>query len=154
MKNGCLCYNDSSSIAPMPFPRNACRTKTSFQKAWVTRAFDDQLPIPLLIRDPRVAGVDTPSITLAYVLWEVSRRPDIQQRLHAELDGAMPNSRAIPDISILHKLPFLTAVVKEGLSLYFPPYALSLTNFDSPTSLRCCAQPFGTCRTSIYQHDK
>lgn len=59
--------------------------------------------------------MDTTSITLAYVLWEVSRRPDIQQRLHAELDLVMPNSRTIPDISTLYKLPFLTAVVKEGL---------------------------------------
>ena len=29
----------------------------------------------------------------------------------------MPNSRTIPDISTLHKLPFLTAVIKEGLPL-------------------------------------
>ena len=64
--------------------------------------------------------MDTTSITLAYALWEVSRRPDIQRRLHTELDRAMPNSRTIPDVSILHKLPFLTAVVKEGLSLYTP----------------------------------
>ena len=33
----------------------------------------------------------------------------------------MPNSRAIPDISILYKLPYLTAVVKEGLVLCPPP---------------------------------
>ena len=62
--------------------------------------------------------MDTTSVTLAYTLWEVSRRSDVQQHLHAELDQAMPNSRAIPDISILHKLPYLTAVVKEGSSLY------------------------------------
>lgn len=65
--------------------------------------------------------MDTTSITLAYALWEVSRRPDIQQRLHAELDQAMPNSRSIPDISALHKLPFLTAVVKEGSSFWLHP---------------------------------
>jgi len=65
--------------------------------------------------------VDTTSVTLAYTLWEVSRRPDIQQRLHAELDQAMPNSRAIPDISNLYKLPYLTAVIKEGSPLYLFP---------------------------------
>ena len=75
----------------------------------------------ILTRGPRVAGVDTTSITLAYALWEVSRRPDIQQHLYTELDQAMPNSRAIPDISTLYKLPYLTAIVKEGLSLYPPP---------------------------------
>jgi len=33
---------------------------------------------------------------------------------------AMPNSRVTPDISILHKLPFLTAVVEGGLPLFLP----------------------------------
>ena len=65
--------------------------------------------------------MDTTSITLAYALWEVSRRPDIQRRLHTELDRAMPNSRAIPDVSILAKRPFLTAVVKEGPPFYVLP---------------------------------
>ena len=76
--------------------------------------FGSSFRAPVLTSVPRVAGVDTTSVTLAYALWEVSRRPDIQQRLHAELDQAMPNSRAIPDIAILYKMPFLTAVVKEG----------------------------------------
>ena len=105
----------------MPLPENVCQIKTSFQRAWVIRTFENWLPTHTLIYGPRVAGVDTTSVTLAYAFWEVSRRPDIQQLLHAELDQAMPNSRAIPDISALYKLPYLTAVIKEGLVLCFPP---------------------------------
>ena len=105
----------------MPLPRNACQIKTSFQRVWVIRTYESWHPTRVLTYDPRIAGVDTTSVTLAYTLWEVSRRPDIQQRLHAELDQAMPNSRAIPDISTLYKLPYLTAVVKEGLAPYLPP---------------------------------
>ena len=91
---------------------------------------------------------------MAYIFWEVSRRPDIQLRLHAELDQAMPNSRAIPDISTLYKLPFLTAVVKEG----FPPlpcsYKLNLTKFGSISSLRRCPQPSGARGARNYQYDE
>lgn len=100
---------------------NTCQIKTSSQRAWATRVFDASIPPPILTQwRSSIAGVDTTSTTLAYVLWEVSRRLDIQQRLHAELDLAMPNSRAVPDISTLYKLPFLTAVIKEGLPLTFP----------------------------------
>jgi len=34
--------------------------------------------------------------------------------LQAELDQAMPDPRAIPDISVLQELPYLNAFVKEG----------------------------------------
>ena len=62
----------------------------------------------------RVAGSDTSSTTITYILWELSKRPDILKRLQAELDEIMPDSRAIPDIAILQELPYLSGVVKEG----------------------------------------
>lgn len=61
-----------------------------------------------------VAGSDTSSTTITYILWELSRRPDILKKLQAELDEAMPDSKAIPDISVLNELPYLNGVVKEG----------------------------------------
>jgi len=36
------------------------------------------------------------------------------RKLQAELDLAMPDARVIPDISVLQKLPYLNAFVKEG----------------------------------------
>lgn len=63
----------------------------------------------------RVAGVDTSSTTLSYLLWELSRRVDIAQRLQAELDEAMPDSAVMPDAVLLTKLPYLNAFIKEGM---------------------------------------
>ncbi|TFY65879.1 hypothetical protein EVG20_g5213 [Dentipellis fragilis] len=65
-----------------------------------------------------VAGVDTTSTTLSYLCWELSRRADITRNLQAELDHAMPDSRVVPDINVLQKLPYLNAFVKEGLRIY------------------------------------
>ncbi|KAF9804687.1 hypothetical protein IEO21_09276 [Rhodonia placenta] len=65
-----------------------------------------------------VAGVDTSSTTLSYFLWELSRRGDVVRRLQQELDDAMPDPRVIPDISVLNKLTYLNAFVKEGLRIY------------------------------------
>ncbi|TFY68558.1 hypothetical protein EVJ58_g933 [Rhodofomes roseus] len=65
-----------------------------------------------------VAGVDTSSTTLSYLLWELSRRTDIARRLQAELDEVMPDRAVIPDAVTLTKLPYLNAFIKEGLRLY------------------------------------
>lgn len=62
----------------------------------------------------RVAGTDTTSTTLSYILWELSCRRDIMLRLQQELDAKMDDPRMIPDIRELQELPFLTAVIKEG----------------------------------------
>jgi hypothetical protein len=48
-------------------------------------------------------------------------------KLQAELDQAMPDPHAIPDIALLQKLPYLNAFVKEGraalrFNLHLPPY--------------------------------
>ncbi|KAI0068521.1 cytochrome P450 [Artomyces pyxidatus] len=65
-----------------------------------------------------IAGSDTTSTTLSYLCWELTRRPDIVKHLQNEIDAAMPDSRSIPDISVLQKLPYLNGFVKEGLRVY------------------------------------
>ncbi|TFK24714.1 cytochrome P450 11B1 [Coprinopsis marcescibilis] len=65
-----------------------------------------------------IAGSDTSSTTISYILWELSRRPDIVSKLQTELDEAMPDARLIPDISVLQELPYFNALIKEALRLY------------------------------------
>jgi cytochrome P450 len=66
----------------------------------------------------RIAASDTTSISLSYFFWELSRRADIMHKLQAELDQAMPDPHVIPDISVLQKLPYLNAFIKEGVLLF------------------------------------
>ena len=69
----------------------------------------------------RIAGSDTTNISLSYFFWELSRRADVVRKLQAELDQAMPDPHVIPDISVLQKLPYLNAFIKEGtLGCTFP----------------------------------
>ena len=61
---------------------------------------------------------------MSYFFWELSRRPDMMQKLRAELEEAMPDSMSIPDISVLQSLPYLNAFIKEGENgrlLLLPP---------------------------------
>ncbi|KAF9023114.1 cytochrome P450 [Hymenopellis radicata] len=80
-----------------------------------------------------IAGSDTTSTTLSYFFWELSRRPDIAKKLHAELDEIMVDPRVIPDISVLQNLPYLNAFIKEGLRVYSA--APSLLERVVPTSI-------------------
>ncbi|KZT70257.1 cytochrome P450 [Daedalea quercina L-15889] len=84
-----------------------------------------------------VAGVDTSSTTLSYLLWELSRRADIAKRLQAELDEAMPDRAVIPDAVALTKLPYLNAFIKEGLRLYgaAPSLLERVVSSTSPSGL-------------------
>ncbi|KAH8114074.1 cytochrome P450 [Phellopilus nigrolimitatus] len=65
-----------------------------------------------------IAGSDTTSTTLSYLLYELSQRRDVMLRLQAELSGVMHDPLQIPDIQVLQRLPYLTAVIKEGLRVY------------------------------------
>ncbi|KAJ7074029.1 cytochrome P450 [Mycena amicta] len=65
-----------------------------------------------------IAGTETTSTALSYFFWQLSCSPDILRRLQSEVDLAMPDRRAIPDLSVLQSLPYLNAFISEGLRLY------------------------------------
>ena len=90
----------------------------------------------------RLAGTDTTTISLSYFLWELSRRADIVAKLQAELDTAMPDQHAIPDISVLQKLPYLNAFIKEGEYSSIASYCIHLADLlDSTRSSRPRCRP-------------
>ncbi|KAK2743929.1 hypothetical protein FQN57_004552 [Myotisia sp. PD_48] len=64
-----------------------------------------------------VAGVDAPSQVLAITMFHVLRNPDVFQKLNSELLSAIPDPKIIPSLAKLESLPYLSAVIKEGLRL-------------------------------------
>lgn len=61
-----------------------------------------------------VAGTDTTSITLTYLVWAVLCRPELQRRLVREVQ-TLPDSFQDSDVE---RLPLLSAVIDESLRLY------------------------------------
>ena len=51
-----------------------------------------------------VAGTDTTTITVCYVLWELGRRPEMQARLKKELLAAFPDPNTVPTYDVTSKL--------------------------------------------------
>lgn len=85
------------------------------------RSQADKDDAPLTILDMSVeagsfmiAGTDTTSNTLTYLLWAVMSQPQLQKTLEKEV-GEMEEQ--LTDVA-MEKLPFLNAVIQETLRLY------------------------------------
>ncbi|XP_039060501.1 cytochrome P450 78A9-like [Hibiscus syriacus] len=69
-------------------------------------------------------GTDTVAVLIEWILARIVLHPDVQQRVHDELDRVVGRSRAV-DESDVTKLIYLTAVIKEVLRLHPPGPLLS-----------------------------
>jgi len=65
-----------------------------------------------------IAGHETSAITLNWVWYFLAKYPDVERKLHAEVDRA--GYEQIPDFDDLEQLPYVKQVVEEALR-YYPP---------------------------------
>lgn len=63
------------------------------------------------------AGSDTTGIALTVITFHILNDPTILAKLKEELIGALPDPQTRPAWSELEKLPYLSAVIKEGIRL-------------------------------------
>jgi cytochrome P450 len=68
-----------------------------------------------------LAGHETTAISLSWTLFLLSKHPDAEAKIRAEI-GALGDR--LPGAADLHRLPFTEAVVREGLRLYPPAYVI------------------------------
>jgi len=87
-------------------------------------------------------GHDTTSAAIAWTLFKIGQNPDIQDKLHAEIDAILVN-KDIPSYDDLSGLKYLSNTLKEGLRLFpsVPYYARSL---DQDTDFNGFIAPKGT----------
>ncbi|XP_056145405.1 sterol 26-hydroxylase, mitochondrial [Lampris incognitus] len=64
-----------------------------------------------------LAGVDTTSNTMMWVMYQLSRNPEVQNILYEEVSRCIPNDH-IPSVEEVNRMPYLKAVIKEALRLY------------------------------------
>ncbi|KAK1990315.1 cytochrome P450 [Colletotrichum falcatum] len=65
------------------------------------------------------AGSETTAQALARIFFYLKHVPRVLQKLRAELDAAMPSAADVLPWTELQKLPYLTAVIREGVRLSY-----------------------------------
>lgn len=66
-----------------------------------------------------VAGHETTAVAICWTLFLVSQHPDVERRVHEELDTALGGN--LPTLADIPRLSYLGRVLKESLRLY-PPF--------------------------------
>ncbi|KAM5369016.1 hypothetical protein ACJZ2D_009219 [Fusarium nematophilum] len=89
-------------------------------------------------------GSGTTANTFVYILWGCLRKPDVTERLQAELMAAFPNRDAVPDHRTCAGLPFLQAVINETLRRYPTIIATLPRTATQDTTVRDTVIPKGT----------
>jgi cytochrome P450 len=72
-----------------------------------------------------LAGHETTAIALTWTWWLLSRNPEADARLHAELEAVM--GERVPTVEDVPNLPYTRAVVSESLRLRPPVWAMGRT---------------------------
>lgn len=68
-----------------------------------------------------VAGYDTTGITLSYLAYAMSKNPEIQEKLQAEVDQTFEeNNGELPDYTTINALPYMDMVLHETLRKFNP----------------------------------
>lgn len=60
----------------------------------------------------------SPATTLANIIYHLLSKPTILSRLKDELATAMPDPNALPTGAQVENLPYLTAIIQEGIRLH------------------------------------
>lgn len=99
--------------------------------------------------DHLLAGIDTTSDTLMFLIWALSRPENAmyQERIKAEVRATSKsafNKQGIMTVGACDKLPFLDAVIKETLRLYAPLPASEPRSFPMDTTIDGCLIPART----------
>ena len=63
------------------------------------------------------AGTETPSTVILWILYYLIKYPDVQARLHCELDDVIGKANRLPELSDKPNLPYLVAFIAEVLRI-------------------------------------
>ena len=72
-----------------------------------------------------IGGTETTGNTMAWAFHTLATHPEIEERLHAELDSVLDGR--VPTFQDLHSLPYTARVITETLRMYPPAWLLTRT---------------------------
>ncbi|HJR07486.1 MAG TPA: cytochrome P450 [Pyrinomonadaceae bacterium] len=73
------------------------------------------------------AGHETTALALSWTWYLLSQHPEVEARLHAELDAVLEGGRRRPTVADLPNLNYTRMVVEEAMRLYPPVWVIGRT---------------------------
>lgn len=64
------------------------------------------------------AGADTTAVSISAIMYYLMQKPDVLQKLRAEVDAHLQHGEETIPFKVGNQLPYLQAVIKEGLRLH------------------------------------
>lgn len=77
----------------------------------------DEQTAKVMAMDMLVAGIDTTSNSAGWTLYFISRYPEVQKKLQAEIDSVLTKKDSPVTYDSLNQVPYLKACIKESLRL-------------------------------------
>ncbi|TFK45404.1 cytochrome P450 [Heliocybe sulcata] len=65
-----------------------------------------------------LAGHETTSTSLTWILWELAKRPEVQTRLRDEIVAAHAQAQDALSLNDIEKMPYFQAVLKEAMRIH------------------------------------
>ncbi|KAL8654589.1 MAG: hypothetical protein Q9226_003367 [Calogaya cf. arnoldii] len=84
-------------------------------KAWLLYLLGQSLLCLVLMLLTNLPSSQTVAHTLAVITYHIIANPDILRKLHDELASALPSDGSAPKWGKLEQLPYLSALIQEGL---------------------------------------
>lgn len=132
----------------------------AFLRQMITNNEVTMADITLLMIDIFTAGIDTTANSLGFLLYNLSKRPDIQEKLFQEMQRHEISSKPIT-AETLEKLKLLKACMKENYRLNPPsggtarilPEPAVLSGYYIPKNITCIALHPTICRQKEHFED-
>uniref|UniRef100_A0A0K8TV78 Cytochrome p450 n=1 Tax=Epiphyas postvittana TaxID=65032 RepID=A0A0K8TV78_EPIPO len=90
-----------------------------------------------------VGGQETVATTLLFAILMVGSKPEVQKKLHAEINSIFGDSKRSVQKEDLARMPYSEALICETLRLY-PPVPMVMRDADCDLKLQSCTIPKGT----------
>lgn len=120
----------------------------------------DSKDIRTIMVDFILAGIDTVATTVLFVLYQLARNPEAQEKLHSELETVLPFGAEVTNRTLAN-MPYLKACVKETfrLSPTIPnairvlPEDVVIQNYRVPAGTPICCHTMVSSRLPEYFDD-
>ncbi|XP_076361606.1 putative cytochrome P450 12a5, mitochondrial [Tachypleus tridentatus] len=107
-----------------------------------------------VVLDMLVAGIDTTSHSMAFILYHLAKNPDVQKRAYQEVKLVLPYTSKSLSVSELNQLHYVKACIKESMrmnpialgTLRMLDHEVVLSGYRVPPGVLLVAQNMVACR--------